>query len=102
MTTLHTVNKSPFERNALQSCVAHMGTGDAILMFEDAVVGARKGSAAAPLIEAAAQTGKVYVLGADMAARGLKADDIVPGVQVVDYGGFVDLVTGHGRTVAWL
>lgn len=102
MATLHTVNKSPFERNALQTCVAHMSAGDAILMFEDAVIGARKGSAAAALVEAAVQTGKVYVLGADMAARGLKSDDIVSGAQVVDYGGFVDLVTGHGRTVAWL
>ncbi|MEJ2124572.1 MAG: sulfurtransferase complex subunit TusB [Alphaproteobacteria bacterium] len=102
MSTLHTVNKSPFERNALQTCVAHLSAGDSVLMFEDAVVGARKGSSAAALVEAAAQTGKVYVLSADMAARGLKTDDIVPGAQVVDYGDFVDLVTGHDRTVAWL
>ncbi len=102
MATLHTVNKSPFERNALQSCVQHMSAGDTVLMIEDAVIGARKGSAAAEMLEEAMKTGSVAVLGADLAARGLKAEDIVTGATVVDYAGFVDLVAGSDRTVAWL
>ena len=102
MATLHTVNKSPFERNALQSCLQHVSAGDTVLMIEDAVIGARKGSAAAAMLEAAMQTGTVAVLGADLAARGLKTEDIVAGAKVVDYGGFVDLVAGSDRTVAWL
>ena len=69
MATLHTVNKSPFERNALQSCLQHVSAGDTVLMIEDAVIGARKGSAAAAMLEAAMQTGTVAVLGADLAAR---------------------------------
>ena len=59
-------------------------------------------SAAAAMLEAAMQTGTVAVLGVDLAARGLKTEDIVAGAKVVDYGGFVDLVTGSDRTVAWL
>lgn len=102
MATLHTVNKSPFERNSLDTCVRHLSAGDSVLMIEDAVIGARKGSTAASLIEAALKSGTVYVLGADLAARGLKAEDIVPGTQVVDYTGFVDLVTSHDRAVSWL
>ena len=102
MATLHTVNKSPFERNALESCLQHVAAGDTVLMIEDAVIGARKGSAAAAMLETAMQSGTLCVLAADLAARGLKAEDIVPGAKVVDYGGFVDLVTGHDRTVAWL
>ncbi len=47
MSTLHTVNKSPFERNALQGCVGHLTAGDAVLMIEDGVLGARDGSSAA-------------------------------------------------------
>ena len=27
---------------------------------------------------------------------------LIDGVQTIDYGGFVDLVTQHARTVAWL
>ena len=102
MSTLHTVNKSPFERNSLRSCLGHLSAGDAVLMIEDGVVGARKGSLAAPMVQAALQTGKVYVLAPDLAARGIKAQDVIEGIQLVDYGGFVDLVTQHGRTVAWL
>ena len=102
MATLHTVNKSPFERNSLSTCVAHLNAGDSMLMIEDAVIGARKGSSSAALVETAMKSGTVYVLAADLAARGMSADDIVAGTKVVDYGGFVDLVTGHDRTVTWL
>ena len=102
MATLHTVNKSPFERNTLDSCVKNMSAGDALLIIEDGVIGARKGSTSASLIEMAMRTGSVYVLGVDLAARGMNPEDLVSGAKVVDYGGFVDLVTQHDRTVAWL
>lgn len=102
MSTLHTVNKSPFEKNALKSCLGHVCAGDAVLMIEDGVVGARKGSSAAPMVQAALQTAKVYALTPDLAARGIKAQDVIDGIQLVDYSGFVDLVTQHGRSVAWL
>jgi tRNA 2-thiouridine synthesizing protein B len=102
MSTLHTVNKSPFEKNTLKSCIGHMSPGDAVLMIEDGVVGARKGSAAAAIVQAAVQTGSVYALAADLAARGIKPEQLIDGVKLVDYGGFVDLAAQHGRTVAWL
>ena len=102
MATLHTVNKSPFERNSLDTCVKHLAAGDTLLMIEDAVIGARKGSSMAALVETALKSGTVCVLGGDLAARGISPEDMVPGMQVVDYGGFVDLVAGTDRTVAWL
>ncbi|ADP69875.1 sulfur relay protein TusB/DsrH [Rhodomicrobium vannielii ATCC 17100] len=102
MSTLHTVNKSPFERNALTSCTGHLLAGDAVLMIEDAVLGARKGSTALAAVQAALESGSVYALAPDCAARGIKPDDLIEGVQLVDYAGFVDLVTQHRRTVAWL
>jgi len=40
MAMLHIVNKSPFERNAFESCLNHAVAGDSILMIEDAAVGA--------------------------------------------------------------
>ena len=62
MTTLHLVNKSPFERNAMQSCLEHALAGDGIIMFEDGVYGAVKGSAIAGLVESKVASVKVYVL----------------------------------------
>lgn len=40
---LHTVNKSPFERNALESCLQHAKKGSSVLLIEDGVYGAIKG-----------------------------------------------------------
>jgi tRNA 2-thiouridine synthesizing protein B len=102
MSTLHTVNKSPFERSALISALNHLAPGDALLMLEDAVVGARKGSAFAVLLERAGKDCAVYVLAPDSSARGMREGDLVAGARLVDYGGFVDLVCSHQRTQAWL
>jgi len=71
-------------------------------MIEDAVVGARKGSAFAGLFETAAKGCSVYVLGPDLAARGIGEKDLIQDAKLVDYGGFVELVTSHDRTQAWL
>jgi tRNA 2-thiouridine synthesizing protein B len=102
MSTLHTVNKSPFERSAFISALNHLRPGDALLMLEDGVVGAHKSGAFAGLLAGAAAGCSVYVLVPDMMARGMKAEDLAPGVELVDYGGFVDLVAAHQKTQAWL
>lgn len=102
MPTLHTVNKSPFERNALASCLNHLMPGDAVLLIEDAVTGARKGTSAEALVRGALQGCAVYALAPDLAARGIASDAVLDGVKLVDYEGFVDLVALHERTQAWL
>ena len=37
---LHTVNKSPTERNTLGSCLKHVNKGSVVLLIEDGVYGA--------------------------------------------------------------
>jgi tRNA 2-thiouridine synthesizing protein B len=49
---LHIVNKSPLERNALDSCLS-AAQGGALLLTEDAVYAATRGNAAAEKITAA-------------------------------------------------
>ena len=102
MAMLHIVNKSPFERNAFESCLNHASVGDAILMIEDAVVGAVINTSFATKIEAALQDKSVYVLLGDLAARGLREDRIISGVEAVDYAGFVDLTVNNATTQSWL
>ncbi|HBE93022.1 MAG TPA: sulfurtransferase complex subunit TusB, partial [Gammaproteobacteria bacterium] len=53
-------------------------------------------------VASAASKYSVYVLGADLSARGMSDDNIVDGISVVDYDGFVDLVTEHDQVNAWL
>ena len=95
---LHTVNKSPFERSSLDSCLRLAKKGSAILLFEDGVYGAMKNSKGAALLDGL----KVSVLGPDLAARGIPEDRLVDGVTVVDYAGFVDLVEANDKVQSWL
>ena len=99
---LHTVNKSPFERGALESCLDHAQPGSAVLMLEDGVYGAVTGSRVADKVAQAAKDCKLYVLGPDLAARGIAQDKLIAGIDVVDYGGFVDLAATNTSVQAWL
>ncbi|MGE0357416.1 MAG: sulfurtransferase complex subunit TusB [Burkholderiales bacterium] len=99
---LHIVNKSPGERSALESCLAHARAGHSVLLIEDAVYAATKGhAAAARLREAIGRSVAVFVLAPDLEARA-RAGAVLEGVTSVDYRGFVDLVTGNPRVQSWL
>jgi tRNA 2-thiouridine synthesizing protein B len=99
MSILHLVNKSPYERINLDTCVDYVQDGDAVLLIEDGVYAAVKGGSAAAKLEGLAD---VSVLGADLAARGLGEDKLVNGFKVVDYAGFVDLVEAKDKVQSWL
>ena len=99
---LHTVNKSPFTSQTLAQCLAHLSDGAAVLLIEDAVVGATAGTAAGAAIAERLKNFPVYVLGPDLMARGISEGRIVKGVQTVDYAGFVKLVTEHDAVQSWL
>jgi len=98
---LHTVNKSPSERNTFDSCLAHIKKGSAILLIEDGVYAAVKGTDAAKKLETAMKTVPVYALQPDLEARGMNGR-VLDGVKLVDYGGFVDLVAEHPTVQSWL
>ena len=97
---LHIVNKSPLERPSLDACLRIAEPG-AILLIEDAVYAAARGSTAAARLAEAAKRHKVYVLLPDAEARAI-ADRLIEGVATVDYGGFVDLVAEHRNCQSWL
>lgn len=96
---LHIVNKSPFTKSSLESCVRVANNGDPIILIEDAVLGANAAGKTAELIKQAQKDHDVYAISADVKARGL--DKLVDGVKTIDYAGFVELVEQH-RTMTWL
>ena len=99
---LHTVNKSPFASATLTQCLGHLTDGAAVLLIEDAVVGATEGTASGALLAKCLKTHPVYVLRPDLMARGIGEGRLVKGVQCVDYAGFVTLVTEHDAVQSWL
>jgi len=78
MSILHTVNKSPFEKSSMESCLAYAKEGSSVLMYEDGIYGAIKGTAIADKI-AASNSVKFYVLGPDLKARGVAEEKVVDG-----------------------
>ena len=98
---LHTVNKSPTERNALESCFKYLKKGSAVLLIEDGVYGALKGTTTTKMVEQALKNFPVYALYPDIEARGMQ-DRVIDGIKLVDYSGFVDLVAEHPTFQAWL
>ena len=102
MSILHTVNKSPFDRNSLESCVRLAAKGGAVLMIEDGVYGAMKGTSKSDMVTKAMKDLTFYVLGPDLKARGVDEGKLIDGVKVVDYSGFVNLTVENDKVQAWL
>jgi len=99
---LHLINKSPFDRNALDTCLRLAAPGGSVLLIEDGVYAAMRHADSADAVIKGMKDLKFYVLGPDVAARGLNDISLIDGIDVVDYGGFVDLVVEHDVAQSWL
>ena len=101
MSALHTVNRSPWEHRVLEDCLARVRPGSGVLLIEDGVLGALRGSRFAERFASLAGKVEVFALGPDLAARGIEDGRVAGCIQVVDYGGFVDLACRFDKMVAW-
>lgn len=99
---LHLINKSPTERNSLDSCLRLAQPGSAILLIEDGVYAALAKALHAEKITSRMDEFNFYVLGPDVAARGLNDVPLIEDITIVDYEGFVDLVTENDVSQSWL
>ena len=101
MSTLHTVNKSPYANSTLTSCLKICTSEDGILLLEDGVFGAVQASQDMATIDRLIQRGvRVFVLINDVKARGLE-EKISPKIIPVDYDTFVQLTVEYRRVQSW-
>jgi len=98
---LHTVNKSPFEHKALETCLRFARQGSAVLLIEDGVYAAARDTAVSKQVQEALKSVSIYALKPDLEARGMQ-NRVIDGVRLVDYEGFVDLVVEHNAVQSWL
>lgn len=98
---LHIINKSPLQTRTLETCLRTALPGHALLLIEDAVLGATTGSTTEAQVRQACATLKVYALQPDLDARGMSSR-LIEGITPVDYGGFVDLTLAHSTSHSWL
>jgi tRNA 2-thiouridine synthesizing protein B len=102
MSVLHIINKSPFEKNSLDSCLRLAKKGSTILLIEDAIYATQKNTSNTPKVDAAVGKHTVYALGPDLDARGIDKNTIIDGISLVDYDGFVQLATESSGVQSWL
>lgn len=101
MAILHTVNKSPFSNNTLQSCLSVLQPGDTLLLIEDGIYGCLPSADTFAKIEQLHAAGvKLRVLEEDLAARGLKEQKSEL-FETADYNQFVELCTQHTSVQSW-
>ncbi len=102
MSVLHIINKSPFEKNSLDTCLRLAKKGSTILFIEDAIYATQQNTAIAQKIDAAVARHNVYALEPDLDARGIDKNAIIDGISLVDYEGFVQLATENSGVQSWL
>lgn len=99
---LHTVNKSPYEKNSVDTCLRMAKPGSDVLLIEDAVYAAITGSKIEDELRKAGAQLKLYALGPDLKTRGIAEDRLIDGIQVVGYDGFVELAAKNECVQSWL
>lgn len=100
--TLHTLNRSPFSHlQTCDDCLKSLCPGDALMLLEDGVLNILPASPLQGRIQAFTEMGgEVFVMGADLAARGLES--FCPtDLQKIDMDGFVDLCVTHNPVQSW-
>lgn len=98
MPTIHIINRSPTMRSSLQSCLRVIQKDDAIILIEDAVIAAKKNSQTEKLIKNVLD---VFVLEPDIKARGIQIDQLIQGIELVDYNRFVNLTVKYNGIQTW-
>ncbi len=98
---LHVVNKSPFEKSTLDSCLRHAKKGSSILFIEDGIFAALSNSNFSEKIKNTLKNINIYALEPDVSARGMNSK-VMDGIKLIDYSGFVDLAVEHNVVQSWL
>jgi tRNA 2-thiouridine synthesizing protein B len=96
---LYTVNKSPLSTVSLASVLRIAPSGAPILLYEDGVYAAMRGAKSTQVVQDALDKHPVYALDADLEARGI--GEVLDGIQIIGYDGFVELVEQHD-VAPWL
>ena len=98
---LHLCRRAPAEAAAVDAWRQRMGSGDAVVLLENAVLGCRRGSLWGEAWQATAVTRRVFVMLPDLAARGILPSSVAAGIDPIDYAGLVALCCEYDLVQSW-
>jgi len=94
---LHIISRGSLEANLFE----RVGSTDAILFIEDAVLMLLKTASLSETLQNLAKKQRLSVLIEDITIRGIAFEDLVANIKPVDYSGFVQLTLEHEVNYSW-
>lgn len=94
---LHLISQSPIATAVL----ARIDTGDSVVFLENALLRILRNGDLSDSLSALLNKNRLYVLSDDLIIRGIAVDELVNGIEVIDYEGLVELTVKHRLIQTW-
>lgn len=94
---LHLVFQSPVETAVLE----RIDSGDVVVFLENAVLRILQNGLLSATLTQQLKRNRLCVLSDDIAVRGIAADELVNGIEVIDYAGLVELTVNNPVIQSW-
>ncbi|MEF3073994.1 sulfurtransferase complex subunit TusB [Methylobacter sp. Wu1] len=94
---LHLIFQSPIEVAVLE----RIELGDAVVFLENAVLRLLKNGLLSEKLTQLLSTNRLCVLSEDVAVRGIAADELVEGIDIIDYAGLAELTVDNHVIQSW-
>ena len=90
-----------FELTPEAAILERINTGDTVVLLENATLKTLVNSSSGKRIGPFLKTNRVCVMADQLAIRGIQIDELVKGIEVIDYSELVDLTTQHSVIQSW-
>jgi tRNA 2-thiouridine synthesizing protein B len=94
---LHLVFQSPIETAVFE----RMDSGDVVVFLENAVLRVLQNSVLSDTLTRHLGRNRLFVLSDDIAIRGINPDELIKGLEVIDYAGLVELAVNNPIIHSW-
>ena len=94
---LHLIFQSPIEAAILE----RIDSGDVVVFLENAVLRTLQNNAISNTLTQQLGSNRLCVLSDDIAARGIVPDELVTGIEVIDYAELVELTVNNPVIQSW-
>ncbi|MDO9270979.1 MAG: sulfurtransferase complex subunit TusB [Methylobacter sp.] len=94
---LHLIFQSPIETAILE----RIDSGDVVVFLENAVLRVLQNSSISDTLARQLDNNRLCVLSDDIAIRGITLDELINGLEVIDYAGLVELTVNNPVIQSW-
>lgn len=94
---LHLIFQSPIEIAVLE----RMALGDVAVFLENAVLRLLQHGQISARLTQQLDSNRLYVLSEDLVVRGITVDQLIKGIEVIDYARLVELTINHPVIQSW-